>query len=159
MSAPLQLDTSRPDWRRQATGKGNCRACGEEVLWCSFEDHQGHEIKRPYNYEDGQSHFTTCTAPRVFKESSAAQLHKCAVSTCGDQIPKGKLMCIWHWRKVNAETQAEVIRTWQDGDRRAWAAAARKATDQAEPRKAKAPKPEQKQTALFDGSAQTYGVD
>jgi len=67
MPAPSCLDTSREDWRRQSTGKGTCRACDAEILWCSFADSQGHEIKRPYNYSDGLLHFGTCPDRRAFR--------------------------------------------------------------------------------------------
>jgi len=65
-TAPNYLDTSREDWRSQAPRQGNCRACDERVLWCSFVI-EGREVWRPYNFSDGYLHFATCPQRHAFR--------------------------------------------------------------------------------------------
>ncbi len=159
---PSQLDTTREDWRMQARGKGNCKSCNEEVLWCWFDDAQGDNVKRPYNYSDGKLHFATCPERHAFRTAqpkASESTHKCPVSTCELQVPKKHLMCKWHWVKVDETTRKEVIEGYQAGDRPRWHAAMKLAIEQAEPKKKPEPKPQQKQAALFDAGSQGYGVD
>jgi hypothetical protein len=66
MPAPLQLDTSKPNWRSQAPRIGRCNSCNERVLWCSFIVEEK-EVWRPYNASDGFLHFKTCPQRHAFR--------------------------------------------------------------------------------------------
>jgi hypothetical protein len=72
MPAPLQLDTSRPDWRRQARAQGTCKGatCGAKILWVITDRDGGKERWTPYNYDDGRIHHSTCPDVESFKRDS-----------------------------------------------------------------------------------------
>ncbi len=70
MPAPLTLDTSRPDWRRQARAQGTCKGptCRAKILWVITEREGGKERWTPYNYDDGRIHHSTCPDVEAFKQ-------------------------------------------------------------------------------------------
>ena len=74
MPAPLTLDTSRPDWRRQFRGITVCKGptCGAWIGWVIVIDEQGRERRVPYNVEDGRIHHSTCPDVEHFKRPTTS---------------------------------------------------------------------------------------
>ncbi len=146
-----RIDTSDPNWKRQAEVTKNCDACGVP-LWLIRSRVSDKLI--PYT-EAGISHFEDC--PNASDFSRNGKLHKCKVATCGEQIPKTRAFCIWHWRKVEPATQEALTSSYRSRNREAYLAALKAAVEQASPKK-KAEKPkEPEQQRLFGASG--YGVD
>jgi hypothetical protein len=69
MPAPLTLDTSRPDWRRQFRGISTCTGpnCTARIGWVLWTDEGGKERRVPYNDVDGRIHHSTCPDVEHFK--------------------------------------------------------------------------------------------
>ncbi len=44
------------------------------------------------------------------------RLHPCRAEGCQQQIPRGLLMCVGHWRMVPVATRREVLAAWRAGD-------------------------------------------
>jgi hypothetical protein len=44
--------------------------------------------------------------------SPATETHECAAVGCQQQVPRGLLMCLTHWRLVPAPARRQVAATW-----------------------------------------------
>ena len=66
--APLQLDTSRADWKRQFRGITRCKGptCKAEIGWVIIDEGTW-ERRVPYNTKDGKLHHSTCPDVEFFK--------------------------------------------------------------------------------------------
>lgn len=68
MTVPIQLDTSRPDWRRQARSTGKCKSCEAKILWMVWHDEAGNRDRwAPYDFETGALHHKDCPAREQYR--------------------------------------------------------------------------------------------
>jgi len=44
-----------------------------------------------------------------------ADTHPCPVAGCPRNIPREKLMCYWHWRRLPPHLRYAVMINWRDG--------------------------------------------
>ncbi len=154
MPAP-RIDTTIEGWKRQAEFQRACKACGADLYFIRSRES---DKLIPYT-EAGISHFEDCPNASDFSKSS--DLHKCAIGTCGEQIPKSRAFCIWHWRKVEPATQEALTGAYRAKNRQVYLAALKLAVEQASPKKKAEPKKEKPaQGGLFgDHRSTVYGVD
>lgn len=89
--APICLDTSTPDWRRQFRGITVCKGetCKARIGWVIHIDDQGRERKVPYNDVDGRIHHSTCPDVESFKRAKR-EGRVAAVPQCVQPKPEPK---------------------------------------------------------------------